>query len=156
MTDKATTPDQILGNYFNVLDHGFIGLQGYMGGDLDIEQAARVSYGKGTRKVSQTRGLIRYLMRHRHTTPFEMVELKFHCRVPIFVARQWIRHRTASVNEYSGRYSVMPTIFYTPPFEQMAEQSEANKQGRDEDPVAMATYEAAVTKWWNDRQSHHT
>jgi thymidylate synthase (FAD) len=97
-----------------VLDHGFVALVDYMGSDDSIERAARVSYGYGTRRSSQTRGLIRYLRRHRHTTPSEMVELKFHCAMPMFVARQWIRHRTANVNEYSGRYSLMPLLFYTP------------------------------------------
>ena len=103
-----------VGRYFPVLDHGFVSLVDYMGTDDDIERAARVSYGYGTRKRSKTRGLIRYLRRHKHTTPSEMVELKFHCCMPIFIARQWIRHRTANVNEYSGRYSLIPMLFYTP------------------------------------------
>jgi thymidylate synthase (FAD) len=106
-----------------------------MGGDESIVQAARVSYGKGTKSVNEDRGLIRYLMRHLHTTPFEMVELKFHCKLPIFVARQWIRHRTANVNEYSGRYSVMKDEFYVPTLEAIHFQSEKNKQGRNEDEV---------------------
>src|SRR5512143_2623475 len=101
-----------------------------MGSDEDVERAARVSYGYGTRKTSQTRGLIRYLRRHRHTTPSEMVELKFHCAMPVFVARQWIRHRTASVNEMSGRYSLMPLLFYRPEREQLQAQSTSNRQGR--------------------------
>ncbi|RMH30043.1 MAG: FAD-dependent thymidylate synthase [Planctomycetota bacterium] len=100
--------------------------------DAAIVQAARVSYGAGTKKVSEDRGLIRYLMRHRHTTPFEMVEFKFHVALPIFVARQWIRHRTANVNEYSGRYSIMPDRFYTPDREEVRAQSVVNRQGRDE------------------------
>jgi len=124
----------ILGHTFRLLDHGFVRLIDYMGGDAEIEQAARVSYdaGAASRKVSETRGLLRYLLRHRHTTPFEMCELKFHCKMPIFVARQWIRHRTASVNELSGRYSVLPTEFYLPGVENLKYQSKTNKQGRAE------------------------
>src|SRR5688572_20918288 len=100
--------------------------------DAAIVQAARVSYGQGTKKVSEDRGLIRYLMRHRHTTPFEMVEFKFHVSMPIFIARQWIRHRTANVNEYSGRYSVIPDHFYRPTLEAVRKQSAANRQGGEE------------------------
>src|SRR6185295_1991779 len=98
--------------------------------DDDVERAARVSYGYGTRKTSQTRGLLRYLRRHRHTTPSEMVELKFHCAMPMFVARQWIRHRSANVNEYSGRYSLLPLLFYRPEAEHFQAQSATNRQGR--------------------------
>ena len=116
--------------YFPVLDHGFVALLDYMGGDGEVEKAARVAYGHGTRKTSETRGLLRYLHRQKHTSPFEMCELKFHCSMPIFVARQWIRHRTANVNEMSGRYSLMPMLFYTPPDDQLRPQSTANKQGR--------------------------
>ena len=112
------------------LDRGFILLVDSMGGDDAIVQAARVSYGKGTRKVSQDRGLIRYLMRHRHTTPFEMVEFKFHAKMPIFVARQWVRHRTANINEYSLRYSEARDEFYIPDEEHILFQSKLNKQGR--------------------------
>ncbi|RMF09060.1 MAG: FAD-dependent thymidylate synthase [Candidatus Neomarinimicrobiota bacterium] len=112
------------------LDKGFIRLVDSMGGDEAIVQAARVSYGKGTTKTSQDRGLIRYLMRHRHTTPFEMVELKFHCKMPIFVARQWVRHRTANINEYSLRYSEARDDFYIPDPEHIQFQSKLNKQGR--------------------------
>src|SRR5512132_2884025 len=131
-TRRPTNPaaEEILGLYFPVLDHGFVSLVDYMGSDEDVERAARVSYGYGTRQTSQTRGLIRYLRRHRHTTPSEMVELKFHCSMPIFVARQWIRHRTASVNETSGRYSLLPLLFYKPDAEQVATQSATNRQGR--------------------------
>jgi thymidylate synthase (FAD) len=131
-TKRPTNPaaEEILGQYFPVLDHGFVALVDYMGTDESIERAARVSYGYGTRKSSQTRGLIRYLRRHRHTTPSEMVELKFHCAMPMFVARQWIRHRTANVNEYSGRYSLMPLLFYTPAAADFALQSKQNNQGR--------------------------
>ena len=112
------------------LDRGFIRLVDSMGGDDAIVQAARVSYGKGTRKMSQDRGLIRYLMRHRHTTPFEMVEFKFHAKMPIFVARQWVRHRTANINEYSLRYSEARDEFYIPDEEHILFQSKLNKQGR--------------------------
>lgn len=113
------------------LDHGFVRLVDYMGDDSAIVQAARVSYGVGTKKFSEDRGLIRYLLRNRHTTPFEMCELKFHCKMPIFVARQWIRHRTANVNEYSARYSVLDSEFYLPDLSVLKKQSEANRQGRD-------------------------
>lgn len=124
----------------NVLDHGFIALVDCMPrlvpqgqtADAAIVQAARVSYGHGTKKVNEDRGLIRYLLRHRHTTPFEMVELKFHVCMPIFVARQWIRHRTANVNEYSARYSILPDRFYTPNLDQVRKQSTANRQGGEE------------------------
>lgn len=112
-----------------VLDKGFVRLIEVMGDDAGIVQAARVSYGKGTKSVSEDEGLIRYLMRHQHTTPFEMVEFKFHCRMPIFVARQWIRHRTANVNEVSARYSAMPDMFYEPEAELCTTQSAQNKQG---------------------------
>ena len=112
------------------LDRGFVRLVDSMGGDDAIVQAARVSYGQGTSKVSQDRGLIRYLMRHRHSTPFEMVEFKFHCKMPIFVARQWVRHRTANINEYSLRYSEARDEFYHPDPEQIQFQSALNKQGR--------------------------
>ena len=113
-----------------VLDHGFVRLIDYMGDDSAIVQAARVSYGKGTKAVRQDRGLIRYLMRHAHTSPFEMCELKLHVKLPIFVARQWIHHRTANVNEISARYSVLDREFYLPQPEHLAVQSRDNKQGR--------------------------
>jgi thymidylate synthase (FAD) len=115
-----------------VLDHGFVRVIDYMGDDGAIVQAARVSYGRGTRQVSEDAGLIRYLMRHRHTTPFEMCEIKYHVKLPIFVARQWIRHRTANVNEYSARYSILDREFYIPAPEHLATQSTANRQGRGE------------------------
>ncbi len=127
--------DELLDKEFKVLDHGFIRLIDYMGDDSAIVQAARVSYGAGTKKVSEDRGLIRYLMRHRHTSPFEMVEFKFHVKLPIFVARQWIRHRTANVNEYSGRYSVMKEEFYLPEPKDIRFQSTVNKQGRSPEEV---------------------
>jgi thymidylate synthase (FAD) len=148
-TRRPTTPaaEEILGGYFPVLDHGFVALVDYMGSDADIERAARVSYGYGTRKVSQTRGLVRYLRRHWHTTPSEMVELKFHVCMPIFVARQWIRHRTANVNEYSGRYSLMPLLFYTPDADDFALQSADNKQGRQQTGAGSALFGEAVRRW---------
>ncbi len=127
--------DALLDKEFRVLDRGFVRLVDYMGGDDAIVQAARVSYGEGTKKVHENRGLIRYLMRHKHTTPFEMVELKFHVKLPIFVARQWIRHRSANVNEYSGRYSIMKEEFYLPEPDDIQRQSERNKQGRSEEQV---------------------
>jgi len=120
--------EKIIGYEYKILDNGFVRLIDYMGGDDAIVQAARVSYGKGTKKTSEDRGLIRYLLRHRHTTPLEMCEIKLHIKLPIFVARQWIRHRTASVNEYSGRYSILDKDFYTP--SEISDQSKNNKQGR--------------------------
>ena len=119
-------------NYLPVLDHGFVGLVDHMGSDNAIVQAARVSYGAGTKQVQDDRNLIRYLMRHEHTTPFEMCEVKFHIKLPIFVMRQLVRHRTASMNEYSARYSVLTDEFYIPEFEQIQKQSTTNKQGREE------------------------
>lgn len=131
-TRRATVPmlEEILYQAIPVLDHGFIRVIDYMGDDGAVVQAARVSYGKGTRKVSEDRGLINYLMRHRHTTPFEMCEIKYHVKLPIFVARQWIRHRTANVNEYSARYSILDKEFYIPSPDQLATQSRSNRQGR--------------------------
>jgi thymidylate synthase (FAD) len=119
-------------NYVPVLDHGFVGLIDHMGSDAAIVQAARVSYGAGTKRVQDDRNLIRYLMRHEHTTPFEMCEVKFHIKLPIFVMRQLVRHRTASMNEYSARYSVLTDEFYIPEIEQIQKQSTTNKQGREE------------------------
>ena len=131
-TRRATVPalEEILFTLHPVLDHGFIRVVDYMGDDAAVVQAARVSYGRGTRKVNEDRGLIRYLMRHWHSTPFEMCSIKLHVKLPIFVARQWIRHRTASVNEYSARYSVLDEEFYIPAPEQLAAQSASNRQGR--------------------------
>ncbi len=123
--------DAIIGKQFKVLEKGFVTLVDYMGGDEAIVQAARVSYGKGTRTVNDDTGLIRYLMRHRHTTPFEMVEIKFVASMPIYVARQWIRHRTANVNEYSARYSEVPDKFDIPELERIQPQSKSNRQGRE-------------------------
>jgi thymidylate synthase (FAD) len=149
-TRRAVAPalEAILYEPLPVLDHGFVRVIDYMGDDAAIVQAARVSYGKGTRQVSSDRGLINYLMRMRHTSPFEMCELKLHVKLPIFVARQWIRHRTASVNEYSARYSVLDDEFYLPAPEHLASQSTANRQGRAEvldGPAAAAALDALGT-----------
>jgi thymidylate synthase (FAD) len=131
-TRRATVAalEEILYEPLAVLDHGFVRVIDYMGDDSAIVQAARVSYGKGTKKVHEDAGLIRYLMRHWHSTPFEMAEIKYHVKLPIFVARQWIRHRTANVNEYSARYSKVPDEFYIPAPGQLGIQSSANRQGR--------------------------
>ncbi len=131
-TRRSVSPEleALLYTAFPVLDHGFVRVVDYMGTDNAIVQAARVSYGAGTKKTREDEGLIRYLLRHRHTTPFEMCEIKFHIKLPLFVARQWIRHRTANVNEYSGRYSVMDKEFYLPKPEHLAAQSTQNHQGR--------------------------
>ena len=133
-TKRVTSPEleKILYEAVPVLDHGFVRVVDYMGDDTSIVQAARVSYGKGTKKVSTDSGLIKYLMRHRHSTPFEMCEIKYHVKLPIFVARQWIRHRTANVNEYSARYSILDKEFYLPSKENLAAQSTSNRQGRGE------------------------
>jgi len=122
--------ENILYEAIPILDHGFIRVIDYMGDDTSIVQAARVSYGKGTKKVSTDSGLIKYLMRHWHSTPFEMCEIKYHVKLPIFIARQWIRHRTANVNEYSARYSILDKEFYLPAVENLAAQSQSNRQGR--------------------------
>src|ERR1700729_1748253 len=122
--------EEVLYQAIPVLDHGFVRVIDYMGDDAAVVQAARVSYGRGTRRVSEDRGLIQYLMRHRHTTPFEMCEIKYHVKLPIFVARQWIRHRTANVNEYSARYSILDNEFYVPAPEHLAAQASTNRQGR--------------------------
>jgi thymidylate synthase (FAD) len=133
-TRRAVVPalEEILYQPLPVLDRGFVRVIDYMGDDAAIVQAARVSYGRGTKKVSDDRGLINYLMRMRHTSPFEMCELKLHVKLPIFIARQWIRHRTANINEYSARYSVLQDEFYVPAPEDLAVQSSANRQGRGE------------------------
>lgn len=138
MQHDTSTPSINLpeGRVIPCLDKGFVRLVDSMGSDAAIVQAARVSYGAGTKQVNEDRGLIRYLMRHAHSTPFEMVEFKFHVKLPIFVARQWIRHRTANVNEYSGRYSVMQDEFYVPETAQIRPQSATNKQGRAEETLA--------------------
>lgn len=156
---RTTLPqlDKILGKEFPCLDHGFVRLIDYLGSDEAIIQAARVSYGKGTKQVTQDRGLIRYLMRQQHTSPFEMVEFKFHCKLPIFVARQWIRHRTASVNEYSLRYSEAVNQFYFPEAKVIRLQSKINKQGRSSEEAPKALQQKALSilkrhaqKAWDD------
>jgi thymidylate synthase (FAD) len=131
-TKRVTSPEleKVLYEAIPVLDHGFIRVIDYMGDDSSIVQSARVSYGKGTKKVSTDEGLIRYLMRHWHSTPFEMCEIKYHVKLPIFIARQWIRHRTANVNEYSARYSILDKEFYIPAKEQLSAQATTNRQGR--------------------------
>jgi thymidylate synthase (FAD) len=133
-TKRVTSPEleKVLYEAIPVLDHGFIRVIDYMGDDSSIVQSARVSYGKGTKKVSTDEGLIRYLMRHWHSTPFEMCEIKYHVKLPIFIARQWIRHRTANVNEYSARYSILDKEFYIPAKEQLSAQATTNRQGRGE------------------------
>ena len=131
-TKRVSAPEleKMLYEAIPVLDHGFIRVVDYMGDDTSIVQAARVSYGKGTKKVNTDVGLIKYLMRHWHSTPFEMCEIKYHVKLPIFIARQWIRHRTANVNEYSARYSILDKEFYLPAAENLAAQSKSNRQGR--------------------------
>ncbi len=132
VTKRVTSPEleKILYEAIPVLDHGFIRVVDYMGDDTSVVQSARVSYGKGTKKVSTDEGLIKYLMRHWHSTPFEMCEIKYHVKLPIFIARQWIRHRTANVNEYSARYSILDKEFYIPEKKQLSAQSKINRQGR--------------------------
>ena len=131
-TKRATVSklEKILYKPFKILDHGFVRVIDYMGDDSSIVQAARVSYGKGTKKLNQDKNLINYLLSHYHTTPFEMNEIKFHIKLPIFVARQWIRHRTANVNEYSARYSILDNEFYIPKPDDIKPQSKQNNQGR--------------------------
>jgi len=124
--------DAILGHQFKALDKGFVRVIDYMGNDAAVVQAARVSYGEGTTKLSDDEALTNYLLRHAHTTPFEMCELKLHCKMPMFIARQWVRHRTASINEYSARYSILKDEFYVPEASQVMTQSNTNKQGRDD------------------------
>ena len=135
LTKRVIAPklEKILYKSYKVLDHGFIRVIDYMGNDSSIVQAARVSYGKGTKKLNQDKSLINYLLSHRHSTPFEMNEIKFHVKLPIFVARQWIRHRTANVNEYSARYSILDNEFYIPNKNELKPQSVSNNQGRSGD-----------------------
>ena len=156
-TLRTTVPEleSILYKPLPVLDHGFVRVIDYMGDDSAIVQAARVSYGKGTKQISKDQGLINYLMRHWHTTPFEMCEIKFHIKLPIFVARQWIRHRTANVNEYSGRYSVMDREFYIPQAEHLAVQSTQNHQGRGEVLQGAQAQEVLDILKRNARDTYH-
>lgn len=148
--------ENLIGKEIKCLDHGFVRLVDVMGDDGSIVQAARVSYGAGTKTVNEDRGLIRYLMRHKHTTPFEMVEFKFHIKLPIFIARQWIRHRTANVNEYSGRYSIMKDDFYVPDLDQIRPQSENNKQGRSDDTFSDEKAKAIQQKLGNVQKELYT
>lgn len=150
---RASAPalDAILGHAFPVLDHGFIRVVDYLGNDEAIVQAARVSYGAGTKHIQGDRGLIRYLMRHWHSTPFEMCEIKLHVKLPVFVARQWIRHRTANVNEYSARYSILDREFYIPEAEHLAVQSTDNKQGRGE---VLSPEQAREVQQWLLREAN--
>src|ERR1700757_2054489 len=156
-TRRATVPalEEVLYEPLPVLDHGFVRVVDYRGAAGAIVQAARVSYGRGTRKVSEDQGLINYLMRHRHTTPFEMCEIKYHVKLPIFVARQWIRHRTANVNEYSARYSILDNEFYLPAPEHLAVQSSTNRQGRgDVVPAAEASRVLDLLREDSERAYH--
>ena len=139
--------EEILDREFPVLDHGFVRLVDYLGGDARIVQAARVSYGEGTKSYREDQGLIDYLLRNEHTSPFEQVILTFHVKLPIFVARQWVRHRTARLNEVSGRYSVMKDEFYRPSPENLAKQSADNKQGRDANPLEQAEASAIIERF---------
>ena len=143
---EVARANDMIGKQIPVLDHGFLALVDYMGSDSSIVQAARVSYGSGTKSVHDDAGLIRYLLRHDHTTPFEMVELKFIARMPIFVARQWVRHRTASINEYSARYSIVKDDYYLPSIEMMQGQSTSNKQGREEGNLSKGMREDFIGK----------
>ena len=157
-TKRVTSPEleKILYEALPVLDHGFVRVVDYMGDDQAIVQAARVSYGKGTTRVSEDRGLIRYLMRHRHSTPFEMCEIKLHVKLPMFIARQWIRHRTASINEYSARYSVLDKEFYIPEEKDLAVQSKSNKQGRGDTLSAKDSEEALFLLKRDAEKSYET
>ena len=152
-TLRATVPslEEILYKPLPALDHGFVRVVDYMGDDTAIVQSARVSYGKGTKKISNDKGLIKYLMRHWHSTLFEMCEIKLHVKLPIFIARQWIRHRTANVNEYSARYSILDKEFYIPSVENLASQSQVNKQGRAES-LSPEEAEKVITLLKNDAE----
>jgi len=141
---SVPSADALLDERLEVLDHGFVRLVDYMGGDARIVQSARVSYGEGTRTVREDAALIDYLLRHAHTSPFEQVVLTFHLKMPIFVARQWMRHRTARANEISGRYSVLPGEFYLPDPEQLRPQSRTNKQGRADEAVPEELQESVL------------
>ena len=143
------------GNHLEMVqlhDHGFVKLLDVMGDDQEVENAARISYGEGTRKVSQTRNLIRYLMRHKHTSPFEMCEVKFHIKLPIFIMRQLVRHRTANLNEYSGRYSVMSDEFYLPHGDYLQKQSKTNNQGRGEEHEAKGAVQFEFNRMYDSAQ----
>jgi thymidylate synthase (FAD) len=148
--------EEVIGKEYKCLDKGFVRLVDVMGDDNSIVQAARVSYGKGTKTYNEDRGLIRYLMRHSHTSPFEMVELKFHIKLPIFVARQWIRHRTANVNEYSGRYSEMRDEFYLPEASEIRSQSSENKQGRSDNELSQLVINQILQKMQNLQKASYS
>lgn len=156
-TKRATvdTLEEILYKPIPVLDHGFIRVVDYMGDDSSIVQAARVSYGRGTKKSLQDKGLINYLMRHHHTTPFEMCDIKFHIKLPIFIARQWVRHRTASVNEYSARYSILSNEFYVPEKVNLSAQSKTNKQGRSKNTLPEAEADKVLSLIKIDSKNCH-
>lgn len=145
--ESGEDPQSLLGQALPVHDHGFVRLVDYMGSDTAIVQAARISYGAGTKTRRSDRLLIRYLMRHRHTTPFEMVDLKFHIKAPIFVARQWFRHRASSANEVSGRYSELPDEFYLPAPDAVKPQSTTNRQGRAEKPFPDDVAHRSIDEW---------
>ncbi len=145
--------EAILDKEFKVLDKGFVRLIDYLGGDSRIVQSARVSYGQGTKSVREDRALIDYLMSHQHTSPFEQVILTFHCKMPIFIARQWIRHRTARINEISGRYSIMENEFYVPNSDQIKFQSIDNRQGRAEEEVPVKLRQKVLNILINDQKS---
>lgn len=145
--------DALIDQEIKVLDKGFVRLVDYMGGDERIVQAARVSYGAGTKSFRQDRGLIHYLLRNWHTSPFEQVQLSFHTKMPIFVARQWVRHRTARLNEISGRYSVMKDEFYVPEPQQIRYQSESNKQGRSDECLSPEDAEAVIRMMEEEQRS---
>src|ERR1041385_8516057 len=152
----STAAEELLDRELKVHKHGFVRLVDYMGSDQSIVQAARVSYGEGTKSVREDRGLIRYLMRHQHTTPFEMVVLKFHIKAPIFVIRQWMRHRTASINEESGRYSIMREEFHEPDWEDVGFQSKDNRQGRASDALPPEIVERFLAFLKEDRDSAYS
>ncbi|MBI4365828.1 MAG: FAD-dependent thymidylate synthase [Deltaproteobacteria bacterium] len=153
---RDAAPQEDEGRIIRCLDRGFVRLVDVMGDDLAIVQAARVSYGHGTKSMRADRGLIHYLLKHRHTTPFEMVEFKFHAKMPIFVARQWIRHRTANVNEISGRYSIMEEAFWTPTPEEMRTQDTRNRQGSTATPIDPAAGAALATRYRADQTALYT
>jgi len=148
--------EKLLDQEIKVLDHGFVRLVDYMGGDDRIVQTARVSYGEGTKTIREDAGLIDYLLRHEHTSPFEHVIFELHCKMPIFVARQWIRHRTARLNEISGRYSVMKDEFYLPPREQITLQSLDNKQGREKEAVPVELQDKVLELLKKDQSASYT
>ena len=155
MHEIVKEAEEILDKEYSVLNHGFVRLVDYMGSDSAIVQAARVSYGKGTKKINEDKGLIKYLMRNNHTSPFEMVELKFNCKMPIFVARQWVRHRSASINEISGRYSEMKDEFYIPESKEVNYQSKDNKQGRSDETFSVEEIKRILTNFMREQQEDY-